>query len=455
MLCNDCGFDNKHDVPFCDRCGAACFDRKRKRRSSRRFRGALLGELAGAATIDEPRSGAETIDEPASHPGATTVDEPAPHPGARTVDEPAPAFGRDDEAGHVPPPVGALEGGARHGDDTVFEPPPGGPPGEGRGRAVSTPPQAVGSGDDTILEPPPGDPGGRAGQGSTTIQAPAPRFERDHGKVASSSQQLHKSELSVDEDFLLAMLPLLDEPSPEQIQCYAEVFELEPYSARLRLNSTLPRILKVARQADLLGLARRLDDALIPFICVAAGAILDRLSWWEVTELELRGVHLTLGGPAGVVDLDLRDECFVTRGRYEQVSQTGGDRATPVRMRRLPGQENRRRTQRTALTDFLHVYHPSHPVPYRLTESSLRDYGFLGEAMTASASTNFRLLTDHIRSCPGTVFDETLWQHHHLVAETLTEAGSLVESYLDSRGDRTNNRRSTDTLSRILYYSWY
>ncbi|MEZ6186643.1 MAG: hypothetical protein R3F62_16740, partial [Planctomycetota bacterium] len=263
-------------------------------------------------------------------------------------------------------------------------------------------------------------------------------------------------------DTALFVLPPTPEPTKEQVQAYGKHLGLELYDARLRLNSPLPRVLRVGEQEPLEALAASLVADGVPAVCLPRVEAFGHGEGWHellrVREIERQGDAFVFRGRRlsfdGTIVVDPEPYIvgpdsggLLVHGRYEfhasdSVTVAVGpevvtDRATVDEKR-----------------GFAHLYLPGQEWAFQFVEDEL-DYGFLGAEKGYVARINFQLFVKQLAELTHATSD-ILARHASLVGDSVPASSFLQIGQGDASAltTATDSEAGCHTISRLLRRLW-
>jgi len=263
----------------------------------------------------------------------------------------------------------------------------------------------------------------------------------------------------------LFVLPPATEPDRAQIQAFAAHLGLEPYDARVRLGSPLPRLIRVGPRDELAGVAEALERDGLPALCLPLPDVLGHGQGWHealrVREVEVdgeafvvRGRRHTREGEIVVEDTPHRLEPgaggLLVRGRYE-FHATGSVTVA------VAGEVLTDRATTDQRVRFAQLYLPGHDWPFEFLEDEL-DYAFLGPEKALVASTNFAVFAGKLSAGPAATTCDALERHSGQVQDSVCMPGSA--SYQGYHGSASalvtgsDSEAGANNLSRLLRHLW-
>jgi len=263
------------------------------------------------------------------------------------------------------------------------------------------------------------------------------------GEVASKPPPLA-------DDEIVLLEPHDGQPSPEQVQAYAEDRDLEPYDAAQRLRATeLPRVLCRGPEGEVGALAARLEETGLGVRRLPTRHVLLNLDPWVADRVEYDGDTIVLGWGDERVPLELEEPALMVRGQYQWLP----DAVVSPRLAWASGVKTGKTTTRVpkmVRTQFAHLYVGARTRPYALIEARITDWSFLGEDMTTSAFANFDSLCKRLLER----FPERITLDDRMLKRSLL-VKSLVETFWHAaaRPDALVPDVDAEVLSRIVRLS--
>ncbi len=217
---------------------------------------------------------------------------------------------------------------------------------------------------------------------------------------------------------------VITDPVPDPpLDIVARALDVQPYDARALMTGDLPRLLTVtddrnaARQ-----LASDLANAGAPTVAVRAEPLLKQDTSQELANIQFDGGQLTgtTRGQPVAIDLDRIRLCIKMRAVTASTStrEVTEKKFSAARSLASGGLVNRKKVTSTVVAGqdlaeslVILIFVDDRIQPQFLLNGSTLNYGFLGDALSTSAITNFQTLCNKLQgACPEASWDDRLFR---------------------------------------------